>query len=113
MRLNTKSEFKTVFDNPHKVTQKYFTVLFRRNEKSYTRLGIIVGKRVANRAVTRNRIKRVIREYFRITQERWMGIDVLIIARQHCDTLDNVALREGIDKLWLKLITQYQHLLSK
>jgi ribonuclease P protein component len=37
----------------------------RENELSYARLGLVVAKRFAARAVTRNTIKRVCREVFR------------------------------------------------
>lgn len=41
------------------------TLHFRKNEAGIERLGMVVSKRVALKAVTRNRIKRLIREIFR------------------------------------------------
>ena len=40
----------------------------RSNELPHARLGVVVAKRFAPRAVTRNTIKRVTRELFRVTQ---------------------------------------------
>jgi ribonuclease P protein component len=82
--------------------------LFKPNNNLQARIGIIVGKRVAKLAVTRNQIKRVVRESFRLHQTKLQGFDIIVIARQQCDSLDKVQLREGIDKLWQRLITQYQ-----
>ncbi len=79
---------------------------------SNARLGLMVGKRVAAQAVTRNRIKRVIRESFRAKQSELKGLDIVVIARHKCDKLDKSELRKGLDKLWEKLITQYRNLLS-
>lgn len=104
-RLLSKAEFKNIFDQAHKINQKYLLALFKPNQKANARLGLIVGKRVAKHAVTRNQIKRVIRESFRLYQDRLIGLDVVIIARQQCDTQDKAKLREGLDKLWEKLLT--------
>jgi ribonuclease P protein component len=111
-RLLAKADYKLTFDQPYKISQKHLLILFKPNQKKLARLGLIVGKRVAAQAVTRNTIKRVIRESFRINKNRLRGIDIVVIARQHCDTLNKAELREGINKLWEKLITQYQTLLS-
>jgi ribonuclease P protein component len=107
-RLLNKAEFKSVFDESAKVSQRYLLALFKTNNAGKGRLGIIVGKRVARLAVERNQIKRVVRESFRVIQEQLQGLDIVVIARQQCDSLDKVQLREGIDKLWQRLITQSQ-----
>jgi ribonuclease P protein component len=109
-RLVSKAEFKSIFDDSLKVTQKHLLALFKPNTKSNARLGVIVGKRVANHAVARNKIKRIIRESFRANQDQLKGIDIVIIARHQCDSLDKIQLREGIETLWQKLKIQYQKL---
>ncbi|MHB1946718.1 MAG: ribonuclease P protein component [Gammaproteobacteria bacterium] len=103
LRLVTKADFKSVFDKSNKVAQKHLLVLFKPNQKPHGRIGLIVGKRVANKAVARNQIKRVIRESFRLNQEQLKGLDIIVIARQQCETLNKAKLREGIDRLWEKL----------
>ena len=81
-------------------------VLFKANHRN-ARLGVIVGKRVAQHANVRNRIKRVVRESFRANQTLLTGYDIIVIARHQCDSLDKVQLRKGIEKLWQKLLSQY------
>ena len=107
-RLITKAEFSQVFDQPLKVNQRWLTVLYRSNQKKSARIGIIVGKRVANSAVARNRIRRIVRTSFRFNQEKLAGWDIVVIARQQCDTLTKEKIRAGIDQLWEKLLAQYQ-----
>lgn len=102
-RLVTKAEFKSIFDKSQKVSQRYWVVLHKPNQTNYARLGLVVGKRVANSAVKRNRIKRVIRESFRHYQNGLTGVDIIVIARQQCDKLSKQKLREGMDQLWEKL----------
>jgi ribonuclease P protein component len=111
-KLATKADYKLTLDQPYKISQKHLLILFKSNQSTHARLGLMVGKRVANLAVTRNRIKRVIRESFRMKQEKLRGLDIVVIARHQCDKLKKVELREGIEKLWEKLIIQYRNLLS-
>lgn len=107
-RLLTKAEFQFVFDKAFKVNQKYLSVLAKPNQKPIARLGLIIGKRFAKSAVDRNKIKRILRESFRHHRHQLIGFDIIIIARQQCHLLDKATLREGIEKLWEKLLTQYQ-----
>ena len=49
-----------------------------RREGGAARLGMLVSRRHAARAVERNRIKRCIREAFRLEQENLGALDVLV-----------------------------------
>jgi ribonuclease P protein component len=52
------------------------------NGGALARLGIVVTKRVAPRAVDRNFVKRLIRETFRREQKKLVGFDVLVRPRR-------------------------------
>lgn len=107
-RIVTKADYDVTLDQPLKISHKYLLILFKPNQITHGRLGLMVGKRVAAHAVTRNRIKRVVRESFRAKQTQLKGFDIVVIARHQCGTLSKVELRKGIDTLWEKLISQYQ-----
>lgn len=49
-----------------------------RRDSGAARLGVLISRRHAALAVVRNRIKRCIREAFRLEQERLGPIDVLV-----------------------------------
>ena len=108
-RLLAKTDYNQVLDQPKKISQKQLLILYKSNQRSNARLGLMVGKRVAPLAVARNRIKRVIRESFRANQKKLIGLDCIVIARQQCDTLNTLQLRQGMDQLWERLITQQQN----
>lgn len=54
----------------------------RPNEGPHARIGIIASKRVAPRAVDRNRAKRLVREAFRKLRHRLGGVDVVVQLRR-------------------------------
>ncbi|WP_319406677.1 ribonuclease P protein component [uncultured Desulfosarcina sp.] len=81
-RIRTSIEYRTLSKNGGRFYSDCFIIISRRNQVSRSRLGITVSKKVGN-AVTRNRIKRIIREYFRLNRGRLPGrLDINIIARQ-------------------------------
>ncbi len=100
-RLASKHEVQSVFDaKPRKVSRQYLLVLFTPNQLSYARLGIIAGKQHLRRAVDRNRVRRVIRESFRHSQAALEGLDLIVMIRSGCSSVDTKTLRNDIDHLW-------------
>lgn len=60
----TKFDFKT---KPHKIiNHKYFTLFVYKNNLNYYRIGILIGKKILNKAVLRNKIKKMIFNYSQI-----------------------------------------------
>lgn len=80
-----------------------FTVLSRPNGMGHARLGLVVGKRHARRAVERNRIKRVIRESFRAALPRLPAHDIVVLPARGVAECDNVAMFEALESAWTKL----------
>jgi ribonuclease P protein component len=87
-RLRKRRDFVDVQATGAKVHTKYFLVLVRKEGAG--RVGITVTKRTGN-AVTRNRLKRLIREFVRQARGAdgdWVppGRDVVIIAKNAAAT---------------------------
>ena len=53
-------------------------IFFCQNGLAYPRLGLVVPKKILSRAVDRNRIRRILREAFRLSQTSLAGLDVII-----------------------------------
>jgi len=69
------------------------------NDVSMRRLGLTVGKKTGN-AVARNRIKRLLREYFRHNKARFPDSnDIVISAKTGAAQLDYTALCQELSDL--------------
>lgn len=66
----------------------FFLILAIKSQVPQARLGIVVGKRNVKLAVDRNKLKRVIREFFRHEQELLAGMDVVVVVKKNFDALD-------------------------
>ena len=81
-RLRTPKDYQRVKGTPLLVKNKGLLLLAKPNQLTNARLGLVVPKRCVRRAVLRNRIKRTLRESFRLNQALLKGLDIVAIARQ-------------------------------
>lgn len=80
-RIKKNDDFQKVYKQGKSVANKQFIVYRLANpENEHFRLGISVSKKIGN-AVTRNRIKRAIRESFTRHKDDIIKDDFIIIAR--------------------------------
>jgi len=103
LRLLTPSQFSRIFDHPVKAVSDHFTLLAKFNDTEHPRLGLTIAKKKEKTAVGRNRIKRVIRESFRLNQHNMPNIDIVVIARDKIGEAENKQLHKQLKKLWKKI----------
>ncbi|WP_347259376.1 ribonuclease P protein component [Rudaea sp.] len=105
-RLLRPADFSALRRSGKRISLRHFQCEYRPNAGASARLGMAVSRRVSKLAVVRNRIRRQIRESFRLQRPRLPSCDVLVIARGSTAQLDNVVLRAELEQLWRKLIAQ-------
>ena len=110
-RLLKPAEFKLVFNKPLRSGDDCFRILARPNEIQRHRLGMAVSKKACAKAVGRNRIKRVIRESFRLklvgsTLDR--TLDFVVLPTAEATNQSNKALDESLSVHWKRLIRKAQ-----
>jgi len=79
-RLRKRIEFSSVAARGRKFHLPDFIIIKASSDLSIPRIGITVSRKVGN-SVHRNRIKRLIREFFRNNRELFLSADYNIIAR--------------------------------
>ena len=99
-RLTQTMDFARVFKRAQKSVDKFFTVLYCRNNLGYPRLGLAIAKKRVRRAVARNRLKRIIRDSFRQTKNQLLGVDIVIMARDQAEPALNHDLFTSLDQHW-------------
>lgn len=85
--IKRNSDFQHIFEKGHSINGRYLVVYFLHNQKDFNRIGFCVGRKIGV-AVTRNRLKRRLREVVREIdrksnfQHGSEGYDIILVARK-------------------------------
>lgn len=92
--MRTDSDFRYVYEQGQLYTDEFFRIFYvHKNMREPGRLGISVSKKLG-KAHVRNRIKRIIRETFRLHPELTAGLDLIVQPRPTVLTLPSTQLRQ-------------------
>jgi ribonuclease P protein component len=79
--LRRGADFKRVYDRRRSVSNDWLILYARENGLAYSRLGLSVGRKWGG-AVTRNRIRRLFKEAYRLARAGMpAGLDLVLIPR--------------------------------
>lgn len=101
-RLLNAADYKRVFDKSVRSSDQFFTVLARPNEMSHARLGTAITKKRVRLAVKRNLLKRIARESFRHTRDKF-NADYIVLAGPQCLKASNQQLFKSLTRHWQSL----------
>ena len=105
-RLLKPAEFSRVFKKAHRSSDRFFTILAAQNDLAYPRLGLAISKKHAKRAVDRNRIKRIMRESFRLNPTLLANADYVAMAKPVTKSATNGELIASLENHWQRLRKQ-------
>ncbi|WDI78605.1 ribonuclease P protein component [Candidatus Purcelliella pentastirinorum] len=101
-RLLHNFEFKNILFKKNRVITLFFNVFFIYNNLIFPRLGIIISKKVIRLSSDRNRIKRLLRESFRMNKKNIRFIDFVIFPKRILCNLNNNEIFKLLDDLWCR-----------
>lgn len=103
-RLRSQIDFANVFSKSFKVHGQGFILFFRPNVYGQPRLGLAISRKVSTRAVIRNRLKRVVRESFRLHQANIGAFDVVFLGQPVLATVSAAEIFAALNRAWPKLV---------
>ena len=96
-----------MFQSAKRIGTRFLTVLYRKNELEFPRLGLIVSKKSAKRAHDRNRFKRITRESFRLLQHKLPFVDIVILSRTQIAEAENKCLFNELEYVWKRIAKDF------
>jgi ribonuclease P protein component len=105
-RVLRPGDFQLAYRTGRRCGNELFAATIRLNEHGIPRLGLSVAARTIGNAVARNRLKRLVRESFRLSQHRLPNADILIGARPQARDAGAPELRLGLERLWKKILAE-------
>ncbi len=102
-RLKSAVEFKQVWRAAKRCSTQYITIYSCPNNLGYCRLGLSLSKKQIRNATERNRLKRIARETFRLSQMQLGSKDLVVVAYKGADLLSNSEQQQRFQNLWARL----------
>ncbi|MBC7362322.1 MAG: ribonuclease P protein component [Candidatus Aminicenantes bacterium] len=101
-RIRKKKDFIELYRKGRRLKGKYFHLVFQPNQLEYSRMGVVVSKKIGKAAV-RNKIKRWFKELFRRNKT--------LLARPY--DLVFIAQKEIVGLTWKEMVEEYRSMIDR
>ena len=105
VRLLKAAQFDAAFKRGKRVNTPVFTAVIAHNDLDFARLGFALSKKHAPHAVQRNRVRRLLREWFRLQQADLAPVDLVLMLRSRLPA-EAAALKAETETVWKQVLSR-------
>ena len=105
LRLRSKLQFDAIYAGGRRIDDRFFALRVKPNGLAHPRIGLAVAVKTAGNAVARNRLRRQIRESFRLAQFDLPAVDIVVAAKFSAREAPATTLRASLATLWQRVAT--------
>jgi len=103
LRLRSKLQFDALYASGKRIDDRFFGLRVRPNGLGFPRIGLAVAVKTAGNAVKRNRLRRLVRETFRLAQHQLPAVDIVVAAKFPAAEAPATTLRASLATLWQRV----------
>ena len=103
LRLRSKLQFDAVYAGGRRIDDRFFAIRVKANGLAHPRVGLAVAVKTAGNAVKRNRLRRLVKESFRLAQHELPSVDVVVAAKIPSAEAPATSLRASLATLWKRV----------
>jgi len=105
LRLRSKLQFDALYAGGKRIDDRFFGLRVKPNGLTHPRVGLAVAVKTAGSGVARNRLRRQIRESFRLAQADLPAVDIVVAAKFPAREASATSLRASLATLWQRVAT--------
>jgi ribonuclease P protein component len=103
LRLRSKLQFDAIYASGRRLDDRFFGLRIKPNGTGHPRVGLAVAVKTAGNAVARNRLRRLVRESFRLVQHELPAVDIVVAAKFPAREAPATTLRASLATLWQRV----------
>lgn len=103
LRLRSKPQFDAIYAAGRRIDDRFFGLRVKPNGLGFPRIGLAVAVKTAGNAVLRNRLRRLVRESFRLARYDLPAVDIVVAAKFPAAEAPATTLRASLATLWQRV----------
>ena len=103
LRLRSKLQFDAIYADGRRIDDRFFALRVKPNGLAHPRVGLAVAIKTAGNAVARNRLRRLVRESFRLVQHELPAVDIVVSVKFPAREAPATTLRASLATLWQRV----------
>jgi ribonuclease P protein component len=103
LRLRSKLQFDALYAGGRRIDDRFFGLRVKPNGLGHPRIGLAVAVKTAGGGVARNRLRRLVKESFRLAQHQLPAVDIVVAAKIPAAEAPATTLHASLATLWQRV----------